>query len=543
MSAPAGGLARWAHRAMLRTQGGRLRPAWRLAHEVAVRALIAWLTRGQPGTSGYVAGSLGSGDAIYGLSDIDTIVVLAHDPDGAGRRRVRARWDVLERAAPALGLLVDPPRVYEQADLSRRSRSSLTHGLEEARASSGYHGPGTDDDARRLLDRPGLHGPAQGWRLLRGPERRPPAPRRDRQEQRIAAWLELGHWWRWLFGVCAEPQRPRSADACVKFIAEPARVWLWVAHGERPAGRDEVLRRAAARLPEQAPVFDLALYLRHSLSRSPPAPVAEALGAALSLTARVAALLEAEIAGAGVSSVRLLGGDGPLALAKGGLNPGAGHAERLVALCDWRQLVMPELADEALAPLEADAGDPHVLGRMAAAATRGAYPALRWERLLVLPSARWFRGVLRCVQCRATDPVSFALLEGRAEASFPDVPGWSVGDWARRAVAEHRGWLTHRAPEHPGHELARLVTAARAALLLETWQADEPELAVTADATLRALDGRWDESLVAEVAGAYGQFATYWTEPPASLIAALRGSVMTLEAYAESPARNSAPKV
>ena len=415
MTVPAGRPARWAHRAMLRTQGGRLRPAWRLAHEAAARALIAWLTRGQPGASGYVAGSLGSGDAIYGLSDIDTIVVLAHDPEGVGRRRVRARWEVLERAAPALGLLVDPPRVYDQADLRRRSRSSLTHGLEQAPASFGYHGPGVDDDARRLLDRPGLQGPTQGWRLMRGPERRPPPPRRDRQEQRMAAWLELGHWWRWLFGVCAQPQRPRSADACVKFIAEPARVWLWLAHGERPAGRDDVLRLAAARLPEQAPAFHLALALRRSLSRSPRPPVAEALGAALSLTARVAALLEAEVADAGVTSVGLRGGDGPPTLAKGGLNPGAGRAGRLVALCDWRQLVMPELADEALAPLDADAGDPRVLGRIAAAATRGAYPALRWEDLLVLPSARWFRGLLRCVQCRVTDPVSFALLEGRTQ--------------------------------------------------------------------------------------------------------------------------------
>lgn len=543
MSAPAGRLLRCVQRAMLRTQGGRLRPVWRLGHQAAARALIAWVARGERGASGYVAGSLGSDDAIYGLSDIDTIVVLARDPDGVGRRRVRERWDFLERAAPALGLLADPPAVYDQADLRQRSGTALTYGLEERPEPAAFHGPATDDDARRPLDRPGLEGPAEGWRRVRGPERRPPAPRRDRQEQRIAAWLELGHWWRWLFGVCAEPRRPRSADACVKFIAEPARVWLWLAHGERLTGRDEVLRRAAVRLPEHAPTFELALALRRSLPRSPPAPVAQALGGALGLTARVAALLEAEVAGAGETTVRLSGIDESLALAKGGLDPAAGPAGRLVALCDWRQLVMPELADEALAPLDADAGDPRVVGRLAAATVRGAYPALRWQDLLVLPSAHWFRGLLRCVQCRATDPVSFALLDGRTSASFPEVAGWSVGDWARRAVAEHRGWLLHGPSGDPGQELSRLITAARAALLLESWQAGDPELAVTVAATLRGLAVRWDEALVAEVTGAYGQFATYWTEPPASLIAQFRTSVVGLEAYAGSRARNRAPNV
>ena len=68
-------------------------------------------------------------------------------------------------------------------------------------------------------------------------------------------------------------------------------------------------------------------------------------------------------------------------------------------------------------------------------------------------------------------------------------------------------------------------------------------MAVTVDATLRALSQRCEEALVAEVAGAYGQFATYWTDPPAGLIAQLWTSVAGLEAYAESPVRNSAPNV
>jgi hypothetical protein len=44
---------------------------------------------------------------------------------------------------------------------------------------------------------------------------------------------------------------------------------------------------------------------------------------------------------------------------------------------------------------------------------------------------------MRTVQTTLTDPVSVALLSGEDVARFPDVPGFSARDLARRALAEH----------------------------------------------------------------------------------------------------------
>ena len=44
-------------------------------------------------------------------------------------------------------------------------------------------------------------------------------------------------------------------------------------------------------------------------------------------------------------------------------------------------------------------------------------------------------------QCEVTDPVSFALARGALVANFPNVPGFSIQDTARRALAEHAAWL------------------------------------------------------------------------------------------------------
>ena len=51
-------------------------------------------------------------------------------------------------------------------------------------------------------------------------------------------------------------------------------------------------------------------------------------------------------------------------------------------------------------------------------------PALRHGSLLIEPTFDvWGHGRLRLVQCRASDPVSAALLDGSAYAAFPAVSG------------------------------------------------------------------------------------------------------------------------
>ena len=200
----------------------------------------------------------------------------------------------------------------------------------------------------------------------------------------------------------------------------------------------------------------------------------------------------------------------------------------------------PRLADELFASAPGDPADPDVLGRATAADRYGAYTALRAGRLMFLPGVR-FRTRMRAIKSSVVDPVSFALVEGRAVAAFPDVPGWSAQDTARRAVAEHLAWL-RAAPtvvagppgEAEGSKLATLLGAARAALFLESLQGGDPELPLTITETARRLAERSAKArtVAQEALGHYREFAARRTPPPATTLAAMRDLVSELPAYA-----------
>src|SRR5206468_2414622 len=157
--------------------------------------------------------------------DLDLFVVSAGGTGG-----IRRRW---ERLRPAVRVTVDPPMIWEGRELRGLfGESCFTAGR------SVYSGEGAAKlDVVRLVERPGLYGAAAGLRLLAGHDRLPRPPERDRQEQRIAAWLELVTWWRQALPYLARPGQARAADLSVKLAAESSRVWLWLAHGERAGGR------------------------------------------------------------------------------------------------------------------------------------------------------------------------------------------------------------------------------------------------------------------------------------------------------------------
>jgi hypothetical protein len=147
----------------------------------------------------------------------------------------------------------------------------------------------------------------------------------------------------------------------------------------------------------------------------------------------------------------------------------------LLPLADWRALVWSFPPDEGLAPVCAARPDPVLLGHAALVCNDGAYVGVRLDDLLVVPTLK--RSRMRAVQCATTDPVTFALMAGRSSAAFPDVPGWSARDTARRAAAEHLGWLADGCPG-PDRD-RRLAGAARAALFLESVERGAPELLLT----------------------------------------------------------------
>src|SRR5207244_2317348 len=96
-------------------------------------------------------------------------------------------------------------------------------------------------------------------------------------------------------------------------------------------GRVDVLARALRQMPEEETAFRYALELQGSLRDSPAPPLAEVLPALIRLSARIAELICAEVAAAGVTEVRLAGAD-PDELIGGSRTAG------VLPLADWRAL-------------------------------------------------------------------------------------------------------------------------------------------------------------------------------------------------------------
>lgn len=514
---------------MLRTEQSALRPVWSLSHTALTRAVAAYLRRGCA-ASVYLRGSFASGEPVYGLSDVDLVIVAAADParPGAVRDAIRQRWQRLSRRLPTLGSLISVA-VYEEAELlNAASASWLTYGLEGRQKGRSVHlDRQTLHDELGLGIRPELYGPTRGWQLLAGRDRRPALPPPSGQQRWLAAWLELQWWWRLAFVAVTEPAAPWAPYLCMKLVAEPARIWLWVARGEQVREPREALEQTARRLPEEESVLRMALSLHRRLPRSPDPPFGQVLPFLVRMSSRLARRLEDES-----------GDDAEVQLVWGDEDELPGPEQTRFPLLDWRALTEPgRPPDEALVLVDGDAGDPETLARAAATDFGGAYPAFQADGLLVLPSANlWGHSVLRAVQCAATDPVSFALAERSTVARFTDLPGWSASDSARRAVAEYRGWLALKGAQAPPtlETLARLFRAARAAVLHESLDAGEPELPLTMAATATRLAER-EPAARAAAEEAYANDRACRIEgrrPDPEAIAALRDAVSALPVYA-----------
>jgi hypothetical protein len=555
---------------MLRTDRTPLRRLWAAAHELAIRLIAGVLVRGLPGASVFLKGSFGYGEAVFGVSDVDMVVVYPSAGDPARDARLgasrRERWARLVRRLPPLGELF---HVFFYSDAELRAAISapcLTYGLDEATPPASFLGPSPLRDEMGLQERPELYGATREWRRVRGAGVAVEAPPDDPQRRRIASWLELQFWWRYVFPACVDPEGPRLPSLCVKLVAEPARIWLWLTHGEQIYPRPEVLRRALEVLPEEEAAFRRAIDLQRELPHDPAPPVAEMVPALVRLTGRIGDELGRQVADAGFTEVTLAGdGSAPTVGVGAREAASAGPAEvSWMPLVDWRARAVPGPPDEVFALVPGRADDVGVLAAAALASKDGAYLALRERSLLVLPAARekgrgralepeenaarLHRVKLRGVQCPQTDPVSFALADGQDVARFPDVAGWSARDCARRAVAEHRAWLGARGSVVPprgwvssqmdgvppaASTLARLLTAARAAVFLQSVESASPELPLTVRATARALSagGHAADTLADEAVGSYAAWREGGDVPPDALVSRFEGLVRTLPPY------------
>jgi hypothetical protein len=330
------------------------------------------------------------------------------------------------------------------------------------------------------------------------------------------AWLELQFVWRSAFRACTQPAAVDLAYVCVKLVADAARIWLWLVRGDLCVTRREALEEGLHALPEEEAALRAALALDARLPSNPEPELAQALSGLVRLSARLGRHVSAE-AGDGGTAVALDWDPAePLAL-----HAGARDAPGVLPLADWRARVWPVSPDDALLPSDFDPADPEALGSaVRAAGGWGPYPSVALAGLLVVAGP----GLLRAVQCAPTDPVSFALLEGREEASFPEVPGWSAQGCARRAVTEHRAWLA--SGDLDLDRFGRLFTAAQAALFAGSLALGEPRLPLTAAAAAAAIGA--EEEYLHYRAWRGGEAAV-----SAEVAASLRDRVLALDAYAQ----------
>ncbi len=530
---------------MLWTSGHGLDWLWRRIYVVIARVYVAYLCRSEHDAAAFLAGSLTGADQLYGLTDIDVAIVLPADLAGVGlaRQRVRQRCERVASALPVLGgLLFDSPQVFEDDDLrDATTNCTLTYRLNDAGAGGVNHavygGRYADPDKMRRLERPCLYDSTAHWRLLAGPDRRPPEARRDEDERYLAAWLELQFWWRWAFDACSHPDQLRNPSTCVKLAAESARIWLWVEHREEVGRRVEALARAAEELPEEAFALERMRQLHDSLTKLPAAPLAEALALLVRFSARVATVLGRRAEVAGCTEVFLLGDPAELRPPSGdwwerAATAADGEGPCLLPLVDWCAMVcLWEPPDETFVVLDGDPCDPGQLAALSALAARGTYPTLVDGELMLRPAPMGKRLRLRTVQCPDTDPVSFALVRGESVARFPNMRGLSVQHTVQRAVREHGVWLAELDTSVPltVDALGRLITAARAALAWESLQDGQPVLTMTVDATLEALV---EPPLARQVRDSYEELRLSSRRPSGRLLAEFRDVLLGLPAYA-----------
>lgn len=479
----AGRFARSARRRLIEADQNVVRKAWLACAEIFMRVLGAYLRLGLRAAI-YVRGGFGFGAPILGVSDIDLLaVVSAEHPHEAGPR-LMARWRRLTRILPGLGRIVYL-ECYWASELEPLRRTRFTYGLDGrwprsllfADSPRSWRAP----EHRTLPPLLPDLWPVEGWRLIVGTDLRPGPSVGGSEPSHLLTWVHLQYWWRLGLRVLGEPVAPWVAYACVKLVAESAKILLWLEHHERHVVRRKILQRGLEVLPEEEATLRFALGLLDDLASVGASPVEVVWPCFVRLSARIARRLSAELESMGTTKVRLEGM--PLA------QPGEGPAGPR-PLGDWTALVWPPGRDESFVVSSGSAVDLAAVIAAAEASSTTSFVTLLHEGLMVRPG-RLGREWFRCLDFGGTDPVSAAVLDGQSVAAFPNVAGWSASHTAMRAVAEHAAWLElprdRTAGSATAANLAGVFSAARAALFHRSIEQEDPVLAVTFEATARLL--------------------------------------------------------
>lgn len=519
-------------RLLLHADRGPLRGAWLLATETFMRTLAGYLRRGLRAAV-YARGGFGFAEPVVGLSDIDLVAIVCdgEDQHDSTDSRLHLRWQRLTRTLPGLRRLVDL-ECYPESELEELRWTRFTYGLDGERPQSLFF-PGSPrswrEPERRAMpvSLPDLW-PVECWRRLSGPDLRPPT-RSPPTHPHLLAWVHLQHWCRLGLRALADPAALWATYACVKLVAEPAKILLWLDRGERRLSRRDILHRAREVLPEEQEAIEFALALLGNLSESRTAPLHRVWPSFVRLAARIADRLSVDLKPQGTTPVRLEGG-APVGT--------AGDQMQAWPLGDWTALVWSPGREESFAVASGSAAELSAVVAAAHASTATRFVTLRHQGLMLRPGRlgrEWFRSL----DFGATDPVSAALLAARSVAAFPNVSGWSAQHTAARAVAEHAAWLQLPRDRRGDSDnalashLAGLFSAARAGLLLRSLQDGDPVLTVTFQATAAALADRMPvhRSAIEDAYAGYRSAADDGRAPERAVLQAAIGALEELGCY------------
>jgi len=234
----------------VRTQFFPFRNLYALLYKLALRACIRRLRRTDGVLSIYLRRGLASGEPVYGLSDIDLLVLVDEDNYPRAGARVRYQYDCLRQQIPMLGAgelaVYTPQQFRELHSYSPFYRNRFEMGRWEWRR---LHG----EDVFRHLP-----GPASG--------------------DDSAILEELGPAWANLTGELANKNgQPGYLRRYLSYkaIADAARVVLAVHGDERGRRREAALARAAELYPALAPGLHRVKDWRRNLSTKDTVPTDE----------------------------------------------------------------------------------------------------------------------------------------------------------------------------------------------------------------------------------------------------------------------------
>jgi hypothetical protein len=385
---------------MVSTDRSAARRLWAASYRLFARLVAALVaTRG---SGVWLRGSMAGGRPVYGLSDIDLILV----GDREATQRARARWRRLSGLFPMASDLVFFT-AYERSALEQLAEGTCR-----------THDPPPGPDELALASRPGLRGPVDGWRRIHGRGTLPTPEPLQGPDRWLHAWPELQGWWSYAVRACGSRPTRYTPYLAAKLIAEPLRIVLWIAHDETETDRRRAIARAAGLAPEHEEGARLALELLNGLARPRSGAIDLVLPHLARISEDLAGRFAADAEEAGHTTVRLEAAAHPL------------------PLCDWTALVTPPRRAETVRLLPGDPASAAAVRSALAQDRPGRYPLLTRGRLSVAATAeRWPDGALRALNCPESDPVTFALLNGSHEARFPRLRGWDASDLAARAVA------------------------------------------------------------------------------------------------------------